>query len=80
MERVMLTCNCCHQRITPATIDREHVYTLSLYELVTLAGGERAALRFGIARRAVCTDCVTRIEAAHRARRRRRSRLARVAV
>lgn len=69
-----MTCNCCGRRITAATISRDHVYTLGVYDLVTLAGGERAALRIATRRRAVCADCVSTIHAA--ATRRRSARRA----
>ena len=58
-----LRCNCCGRRITGATYDAGHTYRLPVYELVTWQG-QRAALRIGWRRAAVCGPCVYRIHAA----------------
>ena len=64
-----LRCNCCGRVITPATFDAAHTYRLPVYELIAWHG-QRAALRTGWRRAAVCGPCVVRIHAAAATRRR----------
>lgn len=63
-----LRCNCCGRVITPATLSPAHTYRLPVYELVAWHG-QRAALRIGWRRAAVCAVCVARIQAATERRR-----------
>lgn len=63
-----MKCNCCGRPITLATRSPEHVYRLPVYELVE-QNGQRAALRVGSRRAAVCAVCVEHIHAAAERRR-----------
>ena len=64
-----LRCNCCGRVITGATYDAAHTYRLPVFELVRYQG-QRAAVRVGFRRAAVCAVCVARIHAAAATRRR----------